>query len=146
MTTSSSAEREPSASASHEERRRFLTLAALFLSGPVIWISYFMAVYLLGEVVCVAEVDRRLLGLPLLSSLTLMATFVALGVTAITTRWAHRRWQASGVGWRASKAEVLGVNEGGEQEGHLALAGWLLGVLFAVAILFVGLPAAVLAC
>lgn len=143
--TTDAARDEPTAEASPEERRHFVMVAALFLAGPVIWISYFMAVYLLGEALCAAGAERQLFGLHILSTLTLAATIVAIAVTALPTGIAYRRWRASGVGWNGS-VERRALSDEEEQEGRLALAGFLLGGLFLGAILFVGLPAFVFAC
>ena len=137
---------EPNARAPVSQRRRFVKLTALLLAGPVIWASHFMAVYLLGEALCVAEVDTPLLGLPVLSTLTLIATAIAVAVTLVTTWWSYRRWQASEIGWDGSTSGAESASANRDQEGQLALAGFLLGVLFVVAIAFVGVPAAVLAC
>ena len=130
---------EPIAAAAPEERRRMVTATGLFLAGPVIWASHFMVVYLVAEAVCAAGTDVRVLGLHVLSTVTLVATGVALVVTAVTTVAAYRRWRRSGIGWDADAAPDAGGVA--EQEGRLALAGFLLGILFALAVLFVGLPA-----
>ena len=137
---------EPNAAAPVSERWHFVKLTSLFLAGPVIWATHFMAVYLLGEALCVAGVHAPLFGLPALSTLTLIATIVAVAVSVFTTRWAYQRWRASEVGWDESGARARAASAGRDQEGQLALAGFLLGVLFAIAIAFVGVPAAVLAC
>ncbi len=129
-----------------QARRRFLRLTALFLAGPLIWMSHFMAVYVLGEAVCAADVEAQFLGLHVFSSLTLIATMAAGAATIVTTVCAYRRWRSSGVGWNGSQGGGDGVSHDAEQEGHLALAGWLLGTLFVISLVFVGLPAAVLAC
>lgn len=112
-------------------------LYALFLAGPVIGFVHFMAVYLLVEAACaVGALDRELLGLPLLATLTLVATGVAVVAAAVPTALAYRRWRAaaSGDGW-------LEVTDG--QPG-LAFAGFLLGLIFITTVCFVGLPAAFL--
>ena len=137
---------EPNAAAPVRQRWHFVKLTSLFLAGPVIWATHFMAVYLLGEALCVAGVGAPLLGLPALSALTLIATIVAVAATVLTTRWAYQRWRASEVGWDESGARAQAAPADRDQEGQLALAGFLLGILFAIAIAFVGVPAAVLAC
>ena len=94
---------------------------ALFLAGPVIWIAHFMAVYLVAEALCTAEVDAgTLLGLPTVTAVTLLATVPAVLATALLARWALR------------------VSKG--PHGGLAFIGFLMGLLFVVALLFVGIP------
>ncbi|MDQ3963341.1 MAG: hypothetical protein M3277_05430 [Actinomycetota bacterium] len=110
----------------------------LFLAGPVIWFVHFMAVYVLAEAVCAAgDGGPRLLGLSLLALVTLVATVLAVGAALVFAVRAYRVWRGRTDGssdWLA----------GDERNGGLALAGWLLGSVFVVAILFVGLPAAFL--
>lgn len=109
--------------------------------------THFFVVYLPAEAICNADVETEVLGLPLVSALTLSATAVALAAIAETSRRAFRRWKSTGVGWGASETKPSdGPVGGAEHDGELALAGFLMGVLFALAILFVGLPAAVLSC
>lgn len=135
---------EPLAGSSPEARRRFLTLTGLLLAGPTIWIAHFMAVYLLAEALCHADVDARLLGLPVLATLTLLATVVAVVAMGFTTWRAYRRWRNADVGWNAQSATSTRQPGAPEHDAELALAGFLLGVLFLVALLYVGLPALVL--
>lgn len=134
---------EPTAAASPEARRRFLTLAGLFLAGPSIWMVHFLVVYLLAEVFCAADVDAEIRSLPVLSVVTLVLTLVAVAGAAVTTVLAFRRWRRA-----ASDASVDDGHQrsasSGEHDAELALAGFLLGTFFIVAILFVGLPAAIL--
>lgn len=110
----------------------------LFLAGPVIWITHFMGVYVLAEAVCAAGgVDVRAFGIPLLSLVTLVATALAVAAVIVLAVRAFRVW-------RADPGDPPGWLPGGERDAGLALAGWLLGILFAVAILFTGIPAAFL--
>ncbi len=133
---------EPTAAASPEARRRFLTLAGLFLAGPSIWMAHFFAVYLVAEVLCAVGVDAEVLSLPLLSAATLLVTALAVVAAAVTTVLAYRRWRRT-----VSASHVADDQSSETQGGHdaqIALAGFLLGILFIVAILFVGMPAAAL--
>lgn len=141
--TADSADVEPTAAASPEERRRFLTLAGLFLAGPSIWLAHFFLVYLLAEAFCTAGGNLRILALPVVSAVTLLATALAVGAAAVTTLLAHRRWRRSLTPSPATHDDLSSETERGHDK-DLALAGVLLGILFIVAILFVGLPAAVL--
>jgi len=110
----------------------------LFLAGPIIWFGHFMIVYLMGETWCSADDSaEEILGLPVLSFVTVVVTVVAAGVTLVFAEIAHRRWRA-----RAdNRSDWL---DGDDRNAGLALAGALMGMLFAFAILFVGLPAAFL--
>ncbi|MGE3833397.1 MAG: hypothetical protein AB7H43_01290 [Acidimicrobiia bacterium] len=109
----------------------------LFLAGPVLWFGHFMAVYLLAEAACAADVfDGDLLGLSVLSTVTLAATAAAVVVTLVTTVLAYRRWRAAA--GRDDWVDVTDRNAG------LAFAGFILGVVFIAAIGFVGVPAAFL--
>lgn len=138
---------EPSAASTAEARRRLLGLAGLFLAGPSIWMAHFFAVYLPAEALCQGDVEAEVLGVPAVSVLTLGATALALAATARTTQLAHRRWRSAGGGWEASQDATPSPGAAArDHDGELALAGFLLGVLFALAILFVGLPALVLSC
>ena len=134
---------EPTAAASPEARRRFLTLAGLFLAGPSIWMAHFFAVYLVAEVLCAVGVGAEVLSLPLLSAVTLLATALAVVAAAVTTVLAYRRWRHT-----ASASQVADGDQSSEtreeHDAQIALAGFLLGILFIVAILFVGMPAAAL--
>ena len=92
---------------------------ALFLAGPVIWIAHFMAVYLAAEALCAADAGT-LLGLPAVTAVTLLATVPAVAATALLARWALRA--------------------GRGPHGGLAFMGFLMGALFAAAILLVAIP------
>lgn len=117
---------------------RRLPVWVLFVAGPVIWGGHFMAVYLLAEAVCAAGgTDARLLGLRPVSTVTLAATAIAVVMTLVLAVSAYRHWRER----RAPASDWL---DGDDLNPGLALAGALLGVLFVIAILFVGLPAAFL--
>lgn len=133
---------EPTAAASPEEQRRFLALTGLLIAGPSIWMTHFFAVYLLAEAWCAVGVNAKVLSLPLLSAVTLLATALAVVAAAVTTLLAYRRWR------RTTSTSHAGDDQSSETEGghdaQIALAGFLLGILFIVAVLFVGMPAVVL--
>jgi heme/copper-type cytochrome/quinol oxidase subunit 2 len=140
--TAGDASVEPTAAATPEARRRFLTLTGLFLAGPSIWMAHFMVVYLLVEALCAANPEADLRSVPIVSLVTLLATVVAVAGAAVTTVLAYRRWRRAGT----ALTEDGGQRREGsaEHDTELALAGFLLGTLFIVAMLFVGLPAAAL--
>ena len=110
----------------------------LFLAGPVLWFTHFMAVYLLAEAVCAAGgSDTRWLGLRPVSIATLVATALAVLATGLLAGRAFGQWRQR----RDPSSDWLA---GDDLNPGLLLGGALLGVLFVVAILFVGLPAAFL--
>ncbi len=134
---------EPTAAATPAARRRFLTLAGLFLAGPSIWMAHFFVVYLVAEALCVVGVNAEVLSLPLLSAATLLATALAVVATAVTTLLAYRRWRRTASVSHVADGDGSSATQG-EHDAQIALAGFLLGILFIVAILFVGMPAVVL--
>ncbi len=110
----------------------------LFLAGPVIWFLHFIIVYLMVEAGCAADrYDAELAGLPALSFVTVALTVVATAVALELARRARRMWRA-----RATDPDDWLA--GDDRNAGLALAGALLGVMSAAAILFVGVPAVVL--
>lgn len=113
----------------------------LFLAGPTIWFLHFSVVYLAAEWLCkVADVDGRLLGLPAVSALTVIATLIAVAVILALAVPAYRRWRTD----EPDPAETDDPSAGAAAEGHdraLMFAGFILGLLFALAVLMVGLPA-----
>lgn len=115
---------------------------ALFLAGPVIWSLHFMAVYLVVEAGCSGGGQGlEVFAPPVPTVVTLAATAAAFAASLVAAWLAYR-------GWRADR-HATGPQDGTGLEpvdpgGSLALAGWLLSLLAAVHILFVGLPALVL--
>lgn len=107
----------------------------LFIAGPILWFGHFMAVYLFAEAACTSALDTEMFGLGVIELVTLVLTAVAALVTLGVAVVAHRRWLAS------APPSLFDTDEGGST---LVLAGALLGYVSVIAILFVGLPAAVL--
>lgn len=99
------------------------TWAAL-LSGPVVWITHFVGVYLMVEAVC-GRAPIVTMGSRAVSGVVLAATGVAAVACAAGAGWA----------WRRSR-------DGNGSEASLGTAGMLLGVGSLAAVLAVGLPAA----
>lgn len=95
----------------------------LFLGGPVLWFSHFMLVYLVAEAACAAG-GVRLLGLPLVTVVTVAATVLGVPATLLIARTAWRVWR--------------------REEDQLAVVAFLLALLSAAAILFDGVPPLVL--
>lgn len=103
-------------------RREWIAL----LAGPSLWFGHFMAVYLLGEAACAADlVGPEHLGLPVLSWVIVASTVVALGllVWAAVQTASYRRTHDGG--------QLLGI-------------GLALDALFALAIVLTGLSVVVL--
>lgn len=118
--------------------RRERSVWALFLAGPVVWFAHFMGVYLLVEGACALDaLDEELFGMHALAAATLAATAIAVAVMVVTSALAYRRWRQDpepGTDWLS----VTDRNAG------LAFAGFVLGLVFIAAVLFVGVPAAFL--
>ncbi len=91
----------------------------LFLAGPVIWYFYFWVVYLAAEAGCAADTGA-------------LVTWVTIGMTGATIV------AIAYYTWRAGRA----AGEKGARP--LIKAGYLIGGIFLVATLFVGVPALVL--
>lgn len=109
------------------------TIPVLFLAGPVIWYAHFWGVYLLAEAVCDGGgSDVRWLGLRPLSFITVATTAVAAGMALWFAAWSWRHYRHGG---GHSDPDLA------ENEGALAFTGALLGVVFFVSVLFVGVPA-----
>jgi uncharacterized membrane protein len=109
--------------------RSSIRLWAVLLAGPVIWINHFMVVYLLAEAACAAvdSEDMWFIGSDALVAVTIAATVVAAAACVFAGWWTRRH---------ATGAEG--------DESILAWAGVLLAIGSLVAVLAVGLPAAVL--
>lgn len=118
------------------------TIWVLFLAGPTIWFAHFMLVYLVAEAVCVGgRPDRELWGMPLVSTVTVVATVAAVVAIAAFTAVAYRRWRQDEalVDGQGDDEEELAAAVGRDRA--LAFAGFVLGVLFVVAVLYTGAPA-----
>ncbi len=112
-------------------RRRLPGWLVLFLAGPVIWYLTFWLVYLVAEAGCTTGgLDFRLLGLPGLSVITVTVSVLAAGTIAVLTTRAYMRWSDD--------------PSGEDHRRSLMFAGFLLGILFLIATLFIALPALVL--
>lgn len=87
----------------------------LFLAGPVIWYLYFWVVYLAAEAGCTANSGA-------------VVTWLTIALTGATlVAIAYYTWKA--------RQPV------GRDGGSLVKAGFLLGIFFVIATLFVGVPA-----
>lgn len=140
MSSKTASAAEPSARPSHRARRRFLGLAGLFLAGPAIWAVHFFAVYLLAEWVCARTTETPFLDETVVVVFTLVTTALAASAVGLNGYRAYRRWRPDG-----EHAAEGASDRSGEADRGLAFGGLILSALFAIAILYVGLPAAVLA-
>ena len=97
--------------------------AWLFLAGPTIWYVYFWVAYLAAEAGCTADAGE-------------VVTWVTIGLTGATmVAIAYNAW-------RADRARAEGDDE--DRTGTLIRAGFLMGLVFVVASIFVGVPALLL--
>lgn len=130
----------------------------IVLAGPVIWFAHFGAVYLLSEVACrFGLLEGEVLGLRALAVVVLAATIVAAAGALVPSVLAWRRWHhlvASGIGTPPEQRGAVSDRPhpsgrvgaaSPDRDRSLAFVGVLLGVMFVLAILAVGLPALVLA-
>ena len=119
----------------------------MFVSGPVIWSVHFLLVYLVTEAGCSGDgPGLRLFDPPVPKAVTLAATAAAAAAALACARWWYRRWQASEHELAADEAaDLAGGFTDRDRGGTLAFTGFLLALLSVVTILFVGLPALVLA-
>ena len=108
---------------------------ALFLAAPVLWALHFLLVYLVGEAACSPAVSEP--PESAVSIFTVVVTAVAAVATAVVARRGYGRWQTALAAERAGDPDRA-------PHAVLAFGGFVLGLLFTVGVLFVGLPAAVL--
>lgn len=112
----------------------------LFLAGPVIWTGHFLFVYLVVEAGCTGGEGLAAFDPPVPSIVTVGATVVAVIACLVAAGLALRRWLALRGG---AEGGAQGI-EPPDRGGNLAFAGFLLSLLGAVTVLFVGIPALVL--
>lgn len=98
----------------------------LLLAGPTIWATHFMSVYLVTEAVCATNPSDE--GLTSVVSVVVV-TLTVLGI--IGSGWVARR------SWTVLRT----TSEAEDVSRFFALLGVMLGLVFAVSIAFVGLPA-----
>jgi hypothetical protein len=109
------------------------------LAGPLLWATYFLVVYTLGEFGCRGGWLRgTLLGLPATTVVVTALTVLALAVGAMTTYRTFRQWSAK------QGDQDSPWFEAEERNRFMLLAGWMLGALFTYLILLTGIPALVL--
>lgn len=121
--------------------RRARVVWAAFLSGPVIWFTHFMLVYLVAEAACTGEGrGLEIFDPPVSHVLTLVATALAAAASAGCAVWGYRRWRADDRAPRADGSTQLSRGLDAHVR-SMAFAGFLLATLSCVAVVSVGLPA-----
>lgn len=117
------------------EQRPIARGIILFLAGPVIWYANFWLVYLVAETACTQNGLRvETLGTGVSSVTAGLSALALLVVTALAVVAYRRRGQDP------DSAE----SDGATNRHLLYWGGAILGALFALAILMVGIPALVL--
>jgi hypothetical protein len=117
--------------------------ALLLVTGPVIFITHFMVVYLVGEAGCTGDgPGLDAFDPPVPRAFALIATALAVLGCALATRWSWGRWRALGGGY--GTVDVPAGGPGGTSV--VPLAGVLLSAFSGAAVLFVGVPAAFVGC
>lgn len=121
---------------------------AVFLVGPVVWITHFAVVYLVAEAGCTGGGEGlALFDPPVPVITTLVATVIAVALCVAATVWAWRWWRASEEDIAAAPdaaTELSGELDDDRRRGSLAFTGFLLSAFSVAAVLFVGAPALVL--
>lgn len=124
---------------------RARTTIVMFLAGPVIWSVHFMLVYLVVEAGCTGDgPGLQLFNPPVPTVVTLAVTVVAAVACLGSAVYSYRRWQVERQELVNEAEPPTGDLNAYDRHGSLAFAGFLLSLLAAVTVLFVGLPALVL--
>jgi hypothetical protein len=119
----------------------------VFLAGPVIWITHFMIVYLAAESGCTGGGHGlELFDPPVPRIFTLVVTVIAAGACVPFAVWGHRWWRARRDGAGAGDPDPGEESVDVDDRATAGFAGLLLCGFSILAILSVGLPAAVLGC
>lgn len=103
------------------------------VGGPIVYSLHFLAVYLLAEAACKADLLRyRIWGLEAISFWVVVLTVVAAAITGYGAFLAYRNWR------RTRENEAQGLPS---YPSFMAFTGLWLSGLFTVTILLTGLPA-----
>ncbi len=128
--------------------RRVRLTWAVFIAGPIIWVSHFMVVYLVAEAGCTGEGrGLEVFDPPVPVITTLVATVIAVGLCVAATVWAYRWWRETRDDLETAPdaaTSISGEFDDDRRRGSLSFAGFLLSSFSVVAILFTGAPALVL--
>lgn len=107
------------------------------ISGPLAWIIYFLAGYLLIEAACKTTwLDNPIQGFDAISTIVLILTAAGL-LMAVVGGWLNFRH------WRNVKRQTTDAepNRTESVRGYMAFSGWLLNLLFGFTVLITGVPA-----
>jgi hypothetical protein len=114
-----------------------------FLGGPILWSAHFLATYNWVEFACRAHLlvlDSTLLGFTILSWSVLGLTLSAM-LAALYVGWlSYQSWRRIKGPQGPDERETWSLHS----RGFMAFSGVFLSALFALVILFTGLPALVL--
>jgi hypothetical protein len=114
---------------SHSNRSLWFGL----VGGPIVYSLHFLAVYLLAETACQADLLRyRILGLEAISFWVVVLTIVAAAITGYSTFLAYGNWR---------RGRGRDRNGASGYRPFMAFVGLWLSGLFTVTILLTGLPA-----
>jgi len=111
------------------------------LAGPILWSVHFLVGYLLVEASCQAGWNFELLGFNGLSFIIIVLTILAVVGTGLFALKSYRGWKGlrAGRSLREELRESASWFEGAVD--FMYFSGFLLGILFGLTILMVGLPA-----
>ncbi len=112
--------------------RRLGSAWALLLVGPVIGMTYFWLVYLLGEASCAEELT--LLGTSTLRTVIFAAAAATVAVFALYA-WRARRLWVTGVG-----DEAPGADDRRQNRQFMVITGLMLLGMFTLFVLFLAAP------
>lgn len=117
--------------------RRSKKALLLFLAGPLIWTTHFLAVYLVVEAGCTGDgPGLNVFDPPVPTFVTLVATALAAAACVAAAIWGLRRWRDD-----EHEPPSSGPTGFSRNNRSLGFAGFLLSLLGLVVVLFVGLPA-----
>lgn len=122
----------------HNETSRMLWVQ--LLAGPVLWSVHFLISYFLVELSCQTGWSFTLLGLSGLSFILILLTVLALIATALFSLKSYHSWKGID-GNRSLREELRESSRWSEGPVEfMYLTGFLLSILFTVAIIAVGVP------
>jgi hypothetical protein len=125
--------------------RRTRGMWVILLGGPLLWLTHFMFVYLVAEAGCSGDgPGLELFDPPVPKTLTLVVTALAVAACVPLAFWCLGHWRRATQGSADSTEPGGGRTPDAAGQGTVPYAGFLLASFSAVAILFVGVPAAFL--
>lgn len=119
---------------------------ALFVAGPVIWFAHFGLVYLVAEAGCTGDgPGLNVFDPPAPRAVTLVATVVAGLACLAVAWWEYRRWRTGQRPLPEERVDDVAGSGDPQTGGALAFTGLVIALISFMSVLFVGLPALVLA-